>query len=163
MKATGSQFSLSVVAEVMIHKITSKSTIWGSWSWAMPICTYARIQNELCALMQSVHTCACAFDIIIKNCFILSSSRHTQKAGLRRRRVPHNKETLEGDTLTHFSMWSVTEACWAERRFLSTVPTGNYTAGLHDNEVARRETLKCKHKKEKSKCWQFKTREEKQQ
>lgn len=82
--------------------------------------------------MQVFHTCACAFNIIIKNLFIVCSSRHTQQAGLWCHCISHNQETLQGNTqLTHLGIWKVKGACQTGRPFLIC----SYTACHHDNRA----------------------------
>lgn len=99
--------------------LTHVTVAWGERARVNLTCwnqikhTHKEKEKEVGVCMWLVHTRVCAFDIIVKNCSILSSSRHTQQAGLRRRRVPNNEETLQGDTQWHFSIRSVTEACWA--------------------------------------------------
>lgn len=91
----------------MIHRITTKSdTKWQLGNLTIYPHTHKHTLTQThtereCVCMGLIHTCVCACDLIVQNCFILSSSRHTQQAGLRRRRVPYDQETLEGDTHTH--------------------------------------------------------------
>lgn len=64
--------------------------------------SHAQKHKRMRACVWLVHTCAGAFDIIVKDFFILCSSGHAQHAGLRRRGVPYNQETLGGNTVTRY-------------------------------------------------------------
>lgn len=67
---------------------------------------YVQTNKQGGVCLRCLRTCACGFDIIVKNSFILCSSRHAQQAGLRCCSVPNDEKTLQGGVtkkVTHFT------------------------------------------------------------